>query len=158
MPQPVNPGLLIAGFRGRMYMYDGSVWGSCTGWEVTMNWTSTDEHPLGTIVPMAVTQSVTFELTVSELTIDDNVPASMLRGIQDPMMPYIPTYRFIGEIRRPDGETATYTFDKCVPDGSNRLANATPGESMNREYTFRINNPPDLSDMLGFQDAALGLQ
>jgi hypothetical protein len=158
MPQPFNSRLLMAGFRSYMFHYDGRRWFTCNSWELTMNWESTDEHPLGTIVPMAVTQSVTFELTVSELTIDDNVPASMLRGIQDPSFPYVPSYRFIAEIVRPDGVRGSYVLDDCVPSGSTPLAQATPGETMTREYTFRVNNPPDMSGMLGDLDANLGRQ
>ena len=156
MPQPVDPGLLIAGFRGAMYHYDGSRWASCTSWELSMSWTNTDEQPLGTIVPMAVTQSVTFSLAVSELTIDDNIPAAMLRGIQDPSQPYVPNFRFIGEVWRPDGTVGRYLMDSCVPDGTNRLAAATPGTTMTRDLTFRVNSPPDLSGLMQPIDPGLG--
>ncbi len=41
-----------------------------------------------------------------------------------------------------------YIFRECVPDGSIDIANVTPGEVINRAWSFRVNDPPGLQDML----------
>jgi len=111
MAQPVDPGLLIPGYSGRFYKSDGSRWATCTQWELQLSITSTDENPLGTFWLMAVAQSGSASLTVSELVIDDEIPAAVLAGIQDPSNPSIPKFRFIGERIRPDGLTSTLVMD-----------------------------------------------
>lgn len=41
-----------------------------------------------------------------------------------------------------------YVFRSCVPDGSIDIANVTPGEVLNRSWSFRVNEPPGLQDLL----------
>ena len=41
-----------------------------------------------------------------------------------------------------------YIFRSCVPDGSIDIANVTSGDIINRSWSFRVNEPPDLQEML----------
>ena len=41
-----------------------------------------------------------------------------------------------------------YIFRECVPDGSIDIANVAPGDVINRAWSFRVNEPPGLQDML----------
>ena len=41
-----------------------------------------------------------------------------------------------------------YIFRECVPDGSIDIANVAPGDVINRSWSFRVNEPPGLQDML----------
>jgi len=41
-----------------------------------------------------------------------------------------------------------YIFRECVPDGAIDIANVAPGDVLNREWSFRVNMPPDLQDEL----------
>ena len=41
-----------------------------------------------------------------------------------------------------------YIFRSCVPDGSIDIANVTPGEILNRAWSFRVNEPPELQSEL----------
>lgn len=41
-----------------------------------------------------------------------------------------------------------YIFRHCVPDGDVSFANVTPGEVLNREWTFRANLPPEIQEAL----------
>lgn len=143
----IDPGLVIAGFRGAMYRADGSRWGQCTQWNLTVNITSTDEQPLGMFWVMGVAQSGSATLTVSELVIDDWLPRTLLQGIQDPTNPTLPVLRFIGERRRPDGEVSTLVIDQCTVDGAFPVADAVPGQTMTRDFNFRVNLPPDPSGL-----------
>lgn len=143
----VDPGLLIAGFRGALFRADGSRWGSCTQWNLTVNITSTDEQPLGMFWLMAVAQSGAATLTVSELVIDDWLPRMLLEGIRDVTDPHLPFLRFIGERYRPDGAKARTTIDACTVDGAFPIAEAVPGQTMTRDFNFRVNLPPDPSGL-----------
>jgi len=41
-----------------------------------------------------------------------------------------------------------YIFRNCVPDGDITIANIRPGEIVTREWTFRVNDPPELQQLL----------
>ncbi|WP_060210313.1 hypothetical protein [Sporosarcina koreensis] len=41
-----------------------------------------------------------------------------------------------------------YIFRSCVPDGDVTIANVTPGEVLNRDWTFRANLPPEIQEAL----------
>lgn len=41
-----------------------------------------------------------------------------------------------------------YVFRNCVPDGDIDIANITSGEIVNRAWSFRVNDPPDLQELL----------
>lgn len=41
-----------------------------------------------------------------------------------------------------------YIFRACVPDGAIDIANITPGDIVNRAWSFRVNEPPDLQGMV----------
>ena len=41
-----------------------------------------------------------------------------------------------------------YIFRDCVPDGAIDIANVAPGDVLNRAWSFRVNEPPGLQDLL----------
>ncbi|EZH67895.1 hypothetical protein DH09_08205 [Bacillaceae bacterium JMAK1] len=41
-----------------------------------------------------------------------------------------------------------YILRNCVPDGSIDVANIQPGEIIQREWSFRVNMPPDVQEAL----------
>lgn len=45
-------------------------------------------------------------------------------------------------------QDARYIFRDCVPDGSIDIANVQVGEIINRSWSFRVNSPPDIQQML----------
>ena len=41
-----------------------------------------------------------------------------------------------------------YVFRDCVPDGAIDIANVTSGDIVNRSWSFRVNEPPELQELL----------
>ena len=41
-----------------------------------------------------------------------------------------------------------YVFRSCVPDGSIDIANVTSGDIISRSWSFRVNEPPELQELL----------
>ena len=41
-----------------------------------------------------------------------------------------------------------YIFRSCVPDGAIDIANVTSGDIINRSWSFRVNEPPELQERL----------
>jgi hypothetical protein len=143
--RPVDPTLLIAGFRGAFY-WEGQPFGAVTDWGIQENWTNSDTQPQGVIAPIPVTQSVSFTLNFTEITIDDTLPATRLRALREGR---IPVFRFVGEVYRPDGSVGRYVCNACVPDGTQDLIRAAPGDTMTRAHSYRIMEVPDIDAVLG---------
>ena len=49
--RPVDPTLLIAGFRGAFY-WDGQPFGAVSSWEIQENYSNSDTQPVGVIAPI----------------------------------------------------------------------------------------------------------
>lgn len=47
-------------------------------------------------------------------------------------------------------QDARYIFRDCVPDGSIDVANIQVGEIVQRAWSFRVNSPPDIQQMLDY--------
>lgn len=147
MPQPLDVGKVTAGFRGKLWRADGSRFGQATQWAISTTITSTDEQPLGSAWPIAVAQSLAGTLTLTELVIDDDIPRQVLIGIADITNPHLPVFRFTAE--RDIGDQVSHiVIDQCTPDGTFPLADAIPGQTMTRELTFRIGQPPEADGFL----------
>ncbi len=43
---------------------------------------------------------------------------------------------------------ARYVFRNCVPDGKIDIANVKTGDLITREWSFRVNSPPELQSLL----------
>lgn len=41
-----------------------------------------------------------------------------------------------------------YIFRSCVPDGTIDIANVSSGDIINRSWSFRVNEPPELQELL----------
>lgn len=41
-----------------------------------------------------------------------------------------------------------YIFRNCIPDGDIDIINVEPGEIVNREWSFRVNMPPEIQERL----------
>lgn len=146
MTQTVNPGLLIAGFRGKFYLGDGTPFAAISSWELTENYSNSDTQPVGSMVGIAVTQVVTFTLNFTEITIEDSLPVARLNAVRTNSQIDL---RFIGEVERPDGKIGRYVANHCVPDGNFRTAGANPGDTMTRDHSYRVNEIPDIASALG---------
>lgn len=111
--------------------------------KVIMTVNSTQYQPVGSILEGTVPTGVTFDLTFTEAVIrDDVIMSPLLSAIQDG---YIPIYHFQGSNAKPDGSgEERMTFNYATPNGQFGLMNATPGEVVKREQSYRLNSIPRL--------------
>lgn len=109
---------------------------------VNMSVTNVDAQPVGNIVSGAVPTGVTFNITLSEMVIrDDLIMEPLINAIQSG---WIPFYTFQTAATRPtDGQEQRMVLRSCVPDGEFNLMNLTPGEIIKRNQSYRINRVPE---------------
>ena len=109
---------------------------------VNMSVTNVDVQPVGNIVSGAVPTGVTFNITLSEMVIrDDLIMEPLLKAIAAGK---IPTFTFQPATVRPtDGQEQRMALRSCVPDGEFNLMNLVPGEVIKRNQSYRINRVPE---------------
>lgn len=107
---------------------------------VNMNVNTTETQPVGSILVHRVPTGVTFDLTYTEMVVrDDLIVEPLLEAIQNGT---IPVYNFQGVTAKPDGQEQRLAFNGAVPNGTFGLQTLTPGEIVQREHSFALNEIP----------------
>ena len=107
---------------------------------VNMNVNTTETQPVGSILVRRVPTGVSFDLTFTEMVVrDDVITAPLLEAVQNGT---IPVYNFQGVVVKPDGQEQRMSFNNAVPNGTFGLQNITPGEIVQREQSFALNEIP----------------
>lgn len=129
---------------------DGRLFVECNGrnvflaeinsYSVNMNVNTAEKQPVGSILVHRIPTGVTFDLTYTEMVVrDDVIMEPMLAAIQEGK---IPVYNFQGLATKPDGQEQRITFNNAVPNGTFGLQTLTPGEVIEREQSFALNEIP----------------
>jgi hypothetical protein len=139
----LNTTQLMTGKDGRLFVEVGGTnvfLAEINTFAVNMNVNTTEKQPVGSILVHRIPTGVTFDLTYTEMVVrDDLITEPLLEAIQDG---YIPVYNFQGVCERPDGQEQRLTFNKAVPNGTFGLQTLTPGEVVEREHSFALNEIP----------------
>lgn len=134
---------LMTGKDGRLFVeFNGTniFLAEINTYSVTMNVNTTEKQPVGSILVHRIPTGVTFDLTFTEMVVrDDLIMEPLLAAIQNGQ---IPSYNFQGVAEKPDGQEQRIAFNNAVPNGSFGLQNLTPGEVIEREQSFALNQIP----------------
>lgn len=143
---------LMTGKDGRLFVeIDGqqTFLAEVDQFTVNMSVTNVDAQPVGSILVYAVNSGVSFNLTLSEMVVrDDLIMEPLIESIRAGKMP---TYNFQGGAERWDGQEQRMTFRNCTPDGEFNLLNLTPGEIIKRNQSYRINSVPEWIKKLAYE-------
>jgi hypothetical protein len=138
---------ILSGYRGELWSDSGEFLAEVNTWHAQVTVTNTDYQPAGEARTIAVLQSYHVTLTFTETVVRDT---QFLRIVTDALRnKQQPTFVFQGVLRRPDGSTGRYVFRECVPDGAFDIANVSPGQVLERSWSWRVNQPPELQALLG---------
>lgn len=136
---------IMAGFRGAFFWDNGDQMGECRSWGVTRTQNNSDEGTLDDPVDHPVQQSLAYGLTFSVIRIHDEIQQKILAADRAAQTPW---FRFIGEVRRPDGGIGRYVIDRVTPDGSSQLFGMERGNTYRSDYTWRADGIPDVDSAL----------
>lgn len=143
---------LMTGKDGRLFVeIDGesTFLAEVDQFTVNMSVTNVDAQPVGSILVYAVNTGVSFNITLSEMVVrDDLIMKPLVEAIRAGKMP---TYNFQGGAERWDGQEQRMTFRNCTPDGEFNLLNLTPGEIIKRNQSYRINSIPEWLNELSYE-------
>lgn len=145
--QKIDPRKILRGFDGELYDGDGNFLAEVNTFQAQVNVTNSDYQPAGSPQTVGIMQSYSVTLTLTETVIKD---ARMLKALIDALAKGNQAeFGFQGVLRGRDGSTGRYVFRSCVPDGNIDIVNIQPGETINRAWSFRVNEAPDLQSLLG---------
>lgn len=147
MPEVLDIKKVLSGKDARLYAtYKGKT--ACifeaSSFTAALNPTNADVQPMGSPIIGAVPTGYTITLTVTEYVVrDDVMVVPILEAIKKGEAV---VYDWQGVLDRSaiDGQESRMTFRDCVPDGTVTLMNATPGEVITRETSFRGNAIPEV--------------
>ena len=139
----LNSTELMTGKDGRMFVEvkgKNVLLAEINTFAVNMNVNTTEIQPVGSIVVHRVPTGVTFDLTYTEMVVrDDVIMEPLMEAIQKGT---IPVYNFQGVTTKPDGQEQRISFNNAVPNGTFGLQSLTPGEIVQREHSFALNEVP----------------
>lgn len=145
----LNTTELMTGKDGRLFVeYNGTnvFLAEINTYSVNMNVNTSEKQPVGSILVHRIPTGVTFDLTFTEMVIrDDLIMEPLLEAIQNGQ---IPTYNFQGVAYKPDGQEQRLAFNNAVPNGQFGLQTLTPGEVIEREQSFALNDIPQFISSL----------
>ena len=139
----LNTTELMTGKDGRLFVeFNGTNYflAEINTYSVVMNVNTTEKQPVGSILVHRIPTGVIFDLTYTEMVIrDDLIMEPLLAAVQ---AGNIPVYNFQGVAYKPDGQEQRLAFNNAVPNGTFGLQTLTPGEVIEREQSFALNQIP----------------
>src|SRR4051812_5800227 len=141
---PVRSRELTAGFRGSLSLNGQNIQG-CQSWKIIRHTTITSEGVLDSKVEVPVEQSLTYELTLTELIIND---AWSKRVADADANAEQLSWAFTGETRRNDGQITRVVLDDCVISADMDVAGIERGSSRTRDLSFQSSTTPVFSSYI----------
>ena len=139
----LNTTELMTGKDGRLFVeFNGKnvFLAEINTFAVNMNVNTTEKQPVGSILVHRIPTGVTFDLTYTEMVVrDDLIMEPLLAAIHEGRLP---VYNFQGVTEKPDGQEQRLAFNSAVPNGTFGLQSLTPGEIVQREHSFALNEIP----------------
>ncbi len=137
---------VLNGRRGKLFDDQGKFLAMINTWQAQVNITNTDYRPAGEAQAVAIFDSYTVTLTFTETVIEDETFLekfiNAIRNKEQFVM------NFMGVVEGHGNGESRLVFRDCVPDGSIDLANIQVGDIINRAWSWRVNSPPELQELL----------
>jgi len=138
---------LLTGRNGELYDEEGNFLAMVNTFQAQVNISNVDYRPAGEAISVAVFDSYSVTLTFQETVIKD---AILLKKLVDALKAKKQLLaNFQGVVRGHDATEQRMVFRSCVPDGAIDLQNIQPGDILNRAWSWRVNEAPDLQKLLG---------
>lgn len=147
MAQRLDPRHILTGKDGELYDGDGRFLAAVNTFQAQVQINNAQYTPAGSAQEISVFTGYRVTLTFTETVVQDAV---LLQKLVDALRNGEPAQaNFQGVLRGHNSTTGRYILRNCVPDGTIDLFNVQPGEILNRAWSWAVNSPPDLQELLG---------
>jgi hypothetical protein len=147
MVETIDPRKILRGYDGALY-HDGQLLAEVNDWRASITVANSSYQPARSRITVGVTTGYSVGLTFTETVIRDVLLLAKLlehlRGDSDDI-----SFDFMGELLGHDGTAHRSVYRACEPDGTIDIAGATQGDIITRPWSFSVNEPPDLQNLLG---------
>jgi len=149
MTPRVDPREIMSGKDGRLFVeFNGEnvPFAEAVNFTLTENVAEVTQQFSGDIQMKHIPTSVDYTLTITEALIrDDIILLPMMDHIKQGLFPY---FNFQIVLYKPGGQEQRTICNNCVPAGNFTMQNVTPGEMIQRELNFALNDLPEVISTL----------
>ena len=143
---PADSRKVLSGKDAVLFNGEGVMLATIESFQVQVNVSNSDYHPLGDAQVRAAMTGYKVTLTSSQITIEDDafiedMFAMMHSGQQ-------PNWNFQGVVYGRNGSEQRMNYRGCVPDGNIDLQGASVGDIIKRAWNMVVNDPPELQKLL----------
>lgn len=138
---------VMSGKDGGFFDENGTLLATIENYHSQVAITNGTYQPLGSAQEHAAMTSYRVTLTVTEIVVESSdFFKQLMEGLKNHRMP---VWNFRGMARSPYNDSEEQiVYRDCVPDGTIDIQNMQVGELYKRNWTFVVNQPPELQDLL----------
>lgn len=115
-------------------------------YSIVMNFNVVERQYIGNPVVQRIPTGVSFDLTFTESVVrDDTIVGPTLEAVRNGKFP---RFNFQSVATKPDGQEQRLACNNAVPNGAMGLQTLTPGEVVEREMSFALNEVPQFISQL----------
>lgn len=122
----------------------------CNEFRITISFNNADWQPTSSSLVFGVPTGYTMTLTMNQTVVRDDLIMGDIIDTLDDSGPRADsrTFTFQTLLEGRNGKNERILITGCIPDGDVDLLNITPGEIVQRQWTFRCNARPSLLERL----------
>lgn len=142
----IDPRKMLRGYDGALYDGDGNMLVEVNECTASITVTNSDYQPAKSRLVLGLTQGYSVGLTFTEAVIRD---AILLKKMLDHVTGKEEDLDFEFTCMLEGYESnGVYVFRSCEPDGTIDIAGFSPGDLITRPWSWRVNEAPDLQEIL----------
>ena len=143
---PIDARKVLTGKDGALYNDEGVMLATVETFQTQVNVTNAKYQPLGDAQEHEVFQSYGVTLTFTEVVIaDERFIQELFEAMKTGVMP---AWNFQGVVKGRNGSKQRMIYRQCVPSGTIDLQNLSVGDTIKRNWSLFVNDPPELQSLL----------
>lgn len=137
---------VLTGKDGALFNDAGAMLATVETFKTEIAVTNTGYQPLGDAQEHDVFQSYKVSLTFSQVIIEnDDFIKDLYKAMETGIMP---SWNFQGVVKGRNGSQERGVYRQCVPQGNIDLQNLEIGQTLKRNWSLTVNEPPKLQSLL----------
>lgn len=138
MPETMDVSKVIPGWQGELY-YEGLFLAEVEQFEIKLIPENVELHPIGQPMKKTAITGYSCELSFTQIVVKNDMLKTILQNIKIGSV----GLDFMGKINNTNNND-TVNLRKCVPKGDIVLMSAQVNDVMKNQFTFGVNEFPDL--------------
>lgn len=135
------------GKDGAFYTGEGTLIATCESFTSNVSFNNAQYSVLGNAQELETANTFSVTLTMSQLVVeDDEFIQEVFTAMENQTMP---VWTFQGSLLGRNDSEERVVYREVIPSGQIDLQNVSQGDVIKRAWNFHVNQPPELSALLG---------